>query len=287
MDVKVDSKRIKLEREKRAWTQEHLAKVSGLGHRTVQRIEATGSASFESARALAAVLSLSVAELRAAGVSDSGSPRASGAFAGLPLRLLLAAVSGVGCALSLEWAALAFLDWPYIGFAGLLFGGAVLCPYLRPGTGVAWRAIALIAASSLSYSCALWIVINPYEWLGASSMESPQGFLLASFVGAGIVLGAARLLIPLQTTIAYWLFGALTYAADRMTGSLMSTAGGFVAWHVSMCLAIHVGRRSNAVGRRVAEVLLRSKRAPDPATFRFIDVTTASGSVIAGSRVCS
>lgn len=37
MDVKVDSKLIRLEREKRAWTQEHLAKAAGLSLRTIQR----------------------------------------------------------------------------------------------------------------------------------------------------------------------------------------------------------------------------------------------------------
>jgi transcriptional regulator with XRE-family HTH domain len=64
MDMKVDSKRIRAERERRAWSQEHLATVSGLGLRTIQRIEKTGAASFESARSLAAVFEVDVASLR-------------------------------------------------------------------------------------------------------------------------------------------------------------------------------------------------------------------------------
>ena len=64
MDMRVDPKRIRAERERRAWSQEHLATVSGLGLRTIQRIEKTGAASFESVRALAAVLEVSVADLR-------------------------------------------------------------------------------------------------------------------------------------------------------------------------------------------------------------------------------
>src|SRR6478736_1100382 len=64
MDMRVDPKKIRAERERRAWSQEHLATVSGLGLRTIQRIEKTGAASFESVRALAAVLEISVAELR-------------------------------------------------------------------------------------------------------------------------------------------------------------------------------------------------------------------------------
>ena len=64
MDMKVDSSYIKRERERRAWSQEHLAEVSGLGLRTIQRIEKTGAASYESARSLAAVFGIDVAELR-------------------------------------------------------------------------------------------------------------------------------------------------------------------------------------------------------------------------------
>jgi len=64
MDMRIDSKKIRAERERRAWSQEHLATVSGLGLRTIQRIEKTGAASFESARALASVFEVSVADLR-------------------------------------------------------------------------------------------------------------------------------------------------------------------------------------------------------------------------------
>ena len=55
MDMKVDSSYLKAQREQRAWSQEHLAEVTGLGLRTIQRIETTGTASYESARSLAAV----------------------------------------------------------------------------------------------------------------------------------------------------------------------------------------------------------------------------------------
>jgi transcriptional regulator with XRE-family HTH domain len=76
--MRVDAKRIRAERERRAWSQEHLAIVSGLGLRTIQRIEKTGAASFESARALAAVLEIAVAELRVprdeSGPSEIASP---------------------------------------------------------------------------------------------------------------------------------------------------------------------------------------------------------------------
>jgi transcriptional regulator with XRE-family HTH domain len=70
MEVKVDRQIIRRTRERRAWSQEHLAQVAGLGLRTIQRIEATGLASFESVRALASVLEIPVSEL----ISDVPEP---------------------------------------------------------------------------------------------------------------------------------------------------------------------------------------------------------------------
>ena len=60
--MQIDSDRIRSEREKRAWSQEHLAEVAGLALRTIQRVENTGAASYETAKAIAAVLELEVSE---------------------------------------------------------------------------------------------------------------------------------------------------------------------------------------------------------------------------------
>ncbi len=64
MDMRLKSAVIRQEREKRAWSQEHLAGVTGLALRTIQRIESTGTASYESAGAIAAVFELPVTALR-------------------------------------------------------------------------------------------------------------------------------------------------------------------------------------------------------------------------------
>ena len=69
MDVQVDASFIRLEREKRAWSQEHLAGAAGIGVRTIQRIEATGVASYESVRAISAALEVPVSNLRREGSS--------------------------------------------------------------------------------------------------------------------------------------------------------------------------------------------------------------------------
>jgi len=65
MEMKINSELIKSERIKRAWSQEYLATVAGLGIRTIQRIENSGSASLESVKALASVLDLDIARLQA------------------------------------------------------------------------------------------------------------------------------------------------------------------------------------------------------------------------------
>ncbi|HUQ50944.1 MAG TPA: helix-turn-helix transcriptional regulator [Gammaproteobacteria bacterium] len=63
MDVQVDGNLIRAKREQRAWSQEHLAAAAGIGARTIQRIEATGVASYESVRAISAALETPISAL--------------------------------------------------------------------------------------------------------------------------------------------------------------------------------------------------------------------------------
>jgi len=64
MDMQIDAAKVHAERERRAWSQEQLAEVAGLSLRTIQRVETSGSASFETAKAIAAVFEFEVASLR-------------------------------------------------------------------------------------------------------------------------------------------------------------------------------------------------------------------------------
>jgi DNA-binding XRE family transcriptional regulator len=59
----LDPERVKNLRLERAWSQEHLAGLSGLSLRTIQRIEKRGKASMESKKALAAVFEVDLASL--------------------------------------------------------------------------------------------------------------------------------------------------------------------------------------------------------------------------------
>lgn len=63
MEMKININILLEERNKRAWTQAHLAEVCGLSLRTIQRIEKSGVASNESIQALASVFEISVEKL--------------------------------------------------------------------------------------------------------------------------------------------------------------------------------------------------------------------------------
>lgn len=62
MDMRINASLVKRERNKRAWSQEHLAQVAGLGMRTIQRIESSGMASNESIASIATVLEMRIAD---------------------------------------------------------------------------------------------------------------------------------------------------------------------------------------------------------------------------------
>ncbi len=63
MDMKVDTKILKYERNRRAWSQQHLSEAADLSLRTIQRIETTGLASPESIKSIASAFNVTVEEL--------------------------------------------------------------------------------------------------------------------------------------------------------------------------------------------------------------------------------
>lgn len=61
--MKVDGGLVKRLREEKSWSQEHLASLADLSHRTIQRVEADGTASLETRMALASALGVPAADL--------------------------------------------------------------------------------------------------------------------------------------------------------------------------------------------------------------------------------
>ena len=72
MDMQLNKEQLRREREVRAWSQSPLAEVAGLSMRTVQRIENSGSASLDSAKAIAAASDMQVEALL---LSETAAPK--------------------------------------------------------------------------------------------------------------------------------------------------------------------------------------------------------------------
>ena len=74
-NMKIDTQLLRQLREKRSWTQEHLADAAGVSLRTIQRIEREGNASADSRLALAAAFGVDVSILASkADEPDSPAP---------------------------------------------------------------------------------------------------------------------------------------------------------------------------------------------------------------------
>lgn len=88
--MKVDPEIIRQLREERAWSQEHLAAVTGLSLRTIQRVESEANASAETRMSLATAFGVDLARLNppipvAASVPPSSDATPSGTPAPAPM----------------------------------------------------------------------------------------------------------------------------------------------------------------------------------------------------------
>ncbi len=140
-DMKIDASTVRRLRTERAWSQEQLAASADVSLRTIQRVEAEGSASNETRMALAAVFGIDVRalSLREPAPPDSALPAAAvaGAFpmryrvagllallaAGAALLsaadLLLPAAMPLACMLAIAATLYAGLGWYFPGQAAL------------------------------------------------------------------------------------------------------------------------------------------------------------------------
>jgi transcriptional regulator with XRE-family HTH domain len=63
MEMQLDIQKLKKLRESKAWSQSHLADVSGISLRTIQRIEKSGIASQESAQSICSAYDILVTDI--------------------------------------------------------------------------------------------------------------------------------------------------------------------------------------------------------------------------------
>ena len=274
MEMQVNSQLIKSEREQRAWSQEHLARVAGLGHRTVQRIESTGIASFESVMALACALEVNTADLNAESSNSSSNPAvaAPSIKLELPVRLLLAIASGILVPLliamyppgsgSSDTGGMMYAEVLRNLFCGALFGATVLCPYLPRDGRLFRRSIGLTLASAVSFQSAYMAAI---QLLGFSELLA---FLVASSVGVAILVFAVRFVVPLKLKNSIWLpiIGASLIGGTAIFIGLwklsdfefatITTISGFCVWHCLLSLVFYFGRPVDEAGNRPGSILL-------------------------------
>lgn len=136
--MKVSPKKVKMLREERGWSQEHLAEISGLSYRTIQRIEKEGHCSLESKMAVASAFLVSPIELADEYNEEIGSGRIQwGAISGVVLCILLvfmALVFGGGVSMVVDAQSLII---------------AILLPIslsmISHGYHLTWQALKLIA----------------------------------------------------------------------------------------------------------------------------------------------
>ncbi|MGK7296749.1 MAG: helix-turn-helix domain-containing protein [Candidatus Wenzhouxiangella sp. M2_3B_020] len=97
MEIRADT--VRRERQRRGWTQQHLADAAGCSLRTVQRIERHGVASNESVSALCAVFELERGDL----LVDDPSTGADGGSRRVELLVAMAAGIGAGAGALMTW----------------------------------------------------------------------------------------------------------------------------------------------------------------------------------------
>jgi hypothetical protein len=176
---------------------------------------------------------------------------------GFSLKLLFAAISGF--LVSLTWSGAAELGFEFdvvviYGLLGSLFAAGVLLPYLKREDLRSWRPLALVLVSAVSIYGALY---TAGEWNSGKWGPDLEDFVVASIVGAGVVLLPSPYILGLRYSLKYLALGIL---AAVVGGVLFHVLGGiaysfyltFGLWHVAICVALHYSNPTAAQGRWLA-----------------------------------
>jgi len=175
--------------------------------------------------------------------------RVSRSFKGIGFKIVLAAMSGL-----LAWfyfqqfseVSEGFpppLGWiSYFGLPGMLFAAGVLFPYLVQGTFVWLRALGLIVVAATSFRSAFTAAIHFGSPIGVGIEVDARAYIVASIVGAAIVLSGARIMIPLKRVLELASAGVVAAIVGGLVFELTEDWPflAFMFWHIFMAVAIHV-----------------------------------------------
>ncbi len=138
----------------------------------------------------------------------------------------------------------------FFGIPGVMFAGGVFWPYLKLDRYFWLRAALIVAVSIASYRVAYQVALEIGEATGGKWGEPGlDGFVVASIVGAAIVLLAAIPIVPLRPVRLYWVLAVLTsiasgvlfgiiYSEDPLTDMIA-----YAQWHAFVCVVVHYGIR--------------------------------------------
>lgn len=102
MDMQLSVDKLKHHRELRAWTQSHLAEVSDISLRTIQRIEKSGVASQESVKSICAAYEINIEDLLASRAPEGNQTKSTAKY---PSKFLIPAIVTMGMAVSFKFDA--------------------------------------------------------------------------------------------------------------------------------------------------------------------------------------
>lgn len=167
--MKIDVHTLRRLRDERSWTQEHLATVSGLSLRTIQRIEREGNASADSRLSLANAFQIDVSELAPApspspSIAQGDSDTPSAEIHTLKKHALVYALGAILFVTGdlLESGRLTWAWWPLLGWgAGLLLHALQVRRLVsRSRTGQDLSGVRFTGGRTLGEHALLWLVAS-------------------------------------------------------------------------------------------------------------------------------
>lgn len=179
---------------------------------------------------------------------------------GLSLKLLLAGLSG--CLVMLVFLTNSDPETVvgqglFYGFSGSLFMAGVLLPYVKNQNLVSWRFAGLVLFSGVSFYCAVYAATG---WSTGMWGPNLQDYVIASIIGAAIVMLAAPFLLSLRFSVKYAVVSILAAIGGGIAFGAFSELFAysmflsFGSWHMLMCISLHVANPSMAEDGWLASV---------------------------------